>query len=100
MKKMGENDIAYLILYVLDKYGELETWELIHYVKTEHTFTGENRKALKDRPGDVAINQIIRNIVSHRTSRNNIIHKKWVEYNGVKLSITALGREQLKNRLL
>ena len=100
MKKFGEQDLTYPILYILDKYGSLDTGTLIDLVRTEYTFTGDNRDPLLNRPGDEKINQIIRNIVSHRKSKNNIIYKGWVTYNSGILSITPQGVKQLKDHLI
>ena len=45
----------------------------------------------------MAIDQIVRNIVSHRdNSSNNIIYRGLVSYNAGLLNITALGRDELE----
>jgi len=100
MKKFGEHDISYAILFILDKYGQLDTGSLKDLLRTEFIFEDENRAPLMNR-NDEKVDQIIRNIVSHRKSSTNIINKGWINYDDKKiLSITSIGKEILKTRLL
>ena len=95
-KKLGEDDIQYPVLSILNASGAMTTSELREGVKKFVEATGENLKPLENR-NDTAIDQIIRNIVSHRNdSPNNMIYKGLIDYQDEKLSITPKGKECLK----
>lgn len=95
-KKLSENDIQYPILSILNDSGAMPTSELRERVKKFIEASGENLKPLENR-NDTAIDQIIRNIVSHRNdSPSNIIYQGLIDYQGGTLSITQKGKERLR----
>ena len=94
-KKIGEHDTDYAVLSILSNSpGGLSMSELKQAFKKFAEPTGDNLKTLVNR-NDVAIDQIIGNIVSHRSSKNNMIYKGFIQYSDGILSITASGREHL-----
>lgn len=94
--KIGERDLDFIVLYILDKHPNICTSELKSYI-WHYTEPGRvNLTPLVDR-NDMAIDQIVRNIVNHRdNSSNNIIYRGLVSYNAGLLNITALGRDELE----
>ena len=103
--KIVEKDLEFIVLYILDKHPNIKTSELKRYIWYYTEPDGINLSPLVDR-NDVAIDQIIRNIISHRNdSSNNIINRGLVTYNNSGyLNITALGQSVLddfiKNKAL
>lgn len=96
-KKMGEHKIEYPVLLILNDYGPLTTSELKEHFRKFTNPSGVNLTPLLNR-NDEAIDQIVRNIVSHRRdSKNNMIYRGLIDYssNGV-LSITDKGKEHLR----
>lgn len=103
-KKIGERDLDFIVLYILDKHPNIGTGELKRYIWHYTEPSGVNLAPLVDR-NDTAIDQIVRNIISHRyDSSNNIIYRGLVSYNSGVLSITAKGQDLLdkfiKNKAL
>lgn len=96
---MTEKKLTYVVLYILDKYGSLPTANLKAIIKADFSFEDDAYRGLKGRK-DTVVDQLIRNIVSHRTHQTNIIFKNWVVYESKLLSITPLGIEELKRYLL
>lgn len=95
-KKMGEFDIEYPILSILSDYGELTTSELKKHFRDFTAPSGINLMPLLNR-NDEAIDQIVRNIVSHRNdSSNNMIYRELIDYSSGVLSITSKGKEYLR----
>lgn len=95
-KKMGEYDIEFPILTILSRYPKgLTTTELKQMFKSFSQPAGVNLKDLVNR-NDQAIDQIVRNIVSHRNdSKNNMIFRGLINYDNGKMSITHKGIEYL-----
>ena len=95
-KKIGEQDAEFPILTILSKSTKaLSTTELKDAFKKFSEPVGENLKELLNRD-DTAIDQIIRNIVSHRnSSKNNMINRDLISYSKGMLSITEKGKQHL-----
>ena len=93
--KIGERDLEFITLYILNESPNITTSELKqqiwHYTEPD----GVNLIDLVHR-NDKVIDQIVRNIISHRhDSPNNIIYRGLVTYNDGILNITAAGRDEL-----
>lgn len=102
--KIGERDLDFIVLYILDKHPNIDTSELKEYIWYYTEPDGVNLVPLVDR-NDMAIDQIVRNIISHRNdSSNNIICRGLVSYDRGVLNITSSGRvaldEFIKQRAL
>ena len=95
-EKIGEKNLDFIVLYILDKHPNINTSELKKYIWHYTEPDGVNLASLVDR-NDVAIDQIVRNIISHRNaSSNNIIYRGLVSYsNSGLLNITTLGQTVL-----
>ena len=95
-RKMGEADIEYPVLSILNDYGELTTSELKKYFREFTEPSGMNLIPLFNR-SDEAIDQIVGNIVCHRNDRpNNMIYRGLIDYSSGILSITKGGKEYLR----
>jgi len=93
--KIGERDLDFIVLYILDKYPGIGTSELKKHIWHYTEPGGVNLAPLVDR-NDVAIDQIVRNIISHRgDSPNNIIYRGLVSYDAGILNITPDGQKEL-----
>ena len=93
--KIGERDLDFIVLYILDKHPNIGTSQLKNYIWYYAEPAGVNLAPLVDR-NDTAIDQIIRNIISHRNdSPNNIIYRGLVSYNAGTLNITPAGQMEL-----
>lgn len=93
--KIGERDLDFIVLYILDKHPNIDTSQLKNYIWHYTEPGGVNLAPLVDR-NDMAIDQIVRNIISHRNdSTNNIIFRGLVSYNSGILNITATGQAAL-----
>lgn len=89
--KIREHDLDFLVLYILQRHPNIDTTRLKRYIWEYTDPAGINLMPLLNR-NDVAIDQIVRNIISHRNdSSNNIINKGFVNYRGGLLSITDDG---------
>ena len=94
-RKIGERDLDFLVLYILERHPNITTSELKDYIWEYTDPRGMNLLPLVDR-NDVAIDQIVRNIISHRRdSSNNIINRGLVSYDGEVLNITPSGQAKL-----
>ena len=99
-KKIGEENLEKAVLYILKEYGPLTTSDLKKYIKKSVNIQGSNLTPLVNR-NDTAIDQIIRNIVSHRYDMStNIIYKGYINYINGLLSITNLGVDKLEEYIL
>ncbi len=97
--KLGEPDISDAVMYaLLDAGEELHTSEVKTRVRNLLEPAGPNRAQLLNR-NDEAIDQIIRNIVSHRDSQNNIICRGYIDYNDGYWELTDEGRDYLWQRM-
>ena len=93
--KIGERDLDFIILYILDKHPNIDISALKRYI-WHYTEPGEISLALLVDRNDTAIDQIVRNIISHRNDLpNNIIYRGLVSYNAGILNITASGQVEL-----
>ncbi len=94
--KIGERDLDFIVLYILDKHPNINTSELKDYIWYYTEPDGVNLAPLVDR-NDTAIDQIVRNIISHRyDSANNIIYRGLVSYSATgRLNITTSGQAVL-----
>lgn len=94
--KIGERDLDFIVLYILDRHPNINTSELNKYIWYYTEPDGVNLVPLVDR-NDTAIDQIVRNIISHRNdSSNNIINRGLVSYSDAGLlNITTLGQAVL-----
>lgn len=96
-KKMGELNVEFPVLTILNAAKDgLSTSQLKEKFMEFAKPTGANLKPLVNR-SDNAIDQIIRNIVSHRKDNsNNMINRGFIEYSakGI-LKITSKGKEYL-----
>lgn len=96
-RKLGEKDLTIPVLYILQTEGDMNTSSLKNQLLSLVNPVGINLMPLENR-NDTAIEQIIRNIISHRESRSNIIGCGWVNYSedyGI-LSITPTGINHLR----
>lgn len=95
--KIGEHDLDFLVLYILLRYPNINTSQLKNLIWQYTQPAGVNLTPLVGR-NDAVIDQIVRNIVSHRyDSANNIIYRGLVSYNGYTLNITPAGLAELDN---
>ena len=96
-RKMGEPNIEYPILSILNDFGPLTTAELKKRFREFTEPAGMNLMPLLNR-NDEAIDQIVGNIVSHRnTSSNNMIYRDLIDYSSNSiLEITKNGKEYLR----
>ncbi len=97
-RKMGERDIEYPVLSILNDYGAQTTSQLKSHFRDFTVPSGMNLMPLLNR-SDEAIDQIVRNIVSHRfDSPNNMIYRGLIDYDDSSgiLSITKDGKEYLR----
>lgn len=95
-KKLGEDDIQYPVLSILNDSGAMPTSELKICFRRFVNPAGENLKPLETRNDD-AIDQIVGNIVCHRNeSPKNMIYQGFIDYQDGILSITKKGKEHLK----
>ena len=97
--KLGEQDITDAILYILlETGGNINTSAVKSHVRSLLEPTGTNLTPLLNR-NDEVIDQIIRNIVSHRDNSSNIINRGYVSYiNGI-WNITSSGKNYLNSRM-
>lgn len=95
--KISEKNLSNIVLTVLLDKGPMCTTTLRFYVKEILKPTGANLIPLENR-SDVAIDQIIRNIISHKENPSNIIYKGYVDYKNGILSITQAGIDVLLNK--
>ena len=94
--KISELDLDYPVLSILNNKGSLSTSSIKSLLKSYLKPSGHNLDPLMNRT-DVKIDQIIRNIVSHRgESPNNIMTRRLVLYNNGYWSITEKGKKQLE----
>lgn len=96
--KLGEADISDAAMYaLLDAGCPLDTTEVKARIRDLLDPAGVNNTPLVNR-NDQAIDQIIRNIVSHRhDSPNNIIYRGYVDYDDHYWALTDKGREYLRH---
>jgi len=96
-KKIGEMNIEFPILTILSNNPNgLDTSKLKQLFKNFTNPAGINLKPLLNR-NDTAIDQIVRNIVSHRyDSKNNMINRGLIDYSNGILIITEAGKEYLQ----
>ena len=95
-RKMGESDIEYPILSILNDRGPLTTSQLKKHFRAFTAPSGVNLTPLLNR-NDEAIDQIVRNIISHRKdSSNNMIYRGLIDYSDGVLSITSKGIKHLR----
>ena len=89
--KIGERDLDFIVLYILDRHPNINTSELKKYIWYYTEPDGVNLVPLVDR------NDTVRNIISHRNdSSNNIINRGLVSYsNAGLLNITTSGQAVL-----
>lgn len=93
--KISELELDYHILDILNNTTSLTTSEIKSLLKYRLKPSGPNLDPLMNRT-DVKIDQIIRNVVSHReSSPNNIITRKLVSYINGYWSITEKGKKHL-----
>jgi hypothetical protein len=98
--KLGEYDITDAAMYILLEAGtQLSTSDMKEEIKDLLEPTGVNNTPLVNR-NDAVIDQIIRNVVSHRhESSNNIIYRGYVDYDDGYWSITDKGKKYLRNQM-
>lgn len=100
-RKLSEHDLDVTVLYILNLQGDMSTTELKANVIQMLNPEGRNLDSLVNR-NDTKIEQIIRNIVSHRDVPGNIVYEGFVNYNWRNglLSITDNGRLYLDSVLV
>lgn len=97
--KIGEQDITDAILYILlETGGNLSTTSVKMYVRELLEPIGVNLTPLLNR-NDEVIDQIVRNIVSHRDNCSNIISRGYITYNNGLWNITDSGKSYLHERM-
>lgn len=101
MTRILEKHIDYAVLYILLTQGPLFTSDLIprvqNFLSSQNLLSPEDTEILNGR-NDTKLSQIVRNIVSHRNIRGNLIHDGLLEYNSQfrALSITMSGKQKLE----
>ncbi|MDO4303046.1 MAG: hypothetical protein Q4D94_03965 [Bacillota bacterium] len=100
INKLGEADITDAAMYVLLDAGEsLDTTTVKSRIRDLLEPAGVNNDPLVNR-NDEVIDQIIRNIVSHRfDSQNNIINCGYIDYDDGYWEITEEGKRYLWRRM-
>lgn len=97
--KIGELDLEYLVLYILQNHHNISTSELKSLIRNFAQPSGVNLTPLMNR-NDEVIDQIVRNIISHRNdSSNNIINRGLITYSNGLLDITQKGIDALNNHI-
>ncbi len=98
--KLGEADITDAAMYVLLEAGTpLCTTDVKYRIRDLLEPAGVNNDPLVNR-NDEVIDQIIRNVVSHRyESQNNIIYCGYVDYDNGDWEITEKGKRYLRERM-
>lgn len=81
--KIGERDLDFIVLYILHNHPNIGTSKLKNYIWYYTEPDGINLAPLVDR-SDVAIDQIVRNIISHRNDLPNNITKTSHTKNGIR----------------
>ena len=96
--RIKERDTYIPVLELLDDApnGFMTTTELIKKLEIYMRPAGEDVKILENR-SDTRFSQIIRNIVSHKRTRTNLIGAGWADYDATRrgLQITPAGRAHL-----
>jgi transcriptional regulator with XRE-family HTH domain len=96
--RITESDTYLPALAILDDApdGFMRTADLIRALGEWFVLSPEDEEILAGR-SDTRFSQIVRNIVSHRTARANLVGEGWVEYDRVRrgLRITVEGRKHL-----
>ena len=96
--RIKERDVYVPVLDFLDDKpdGFMKTSDLLAALDVWFAPKGEDAEILEGR-SDTRFSQIVRNIVSHRTTPTNLIGAGWAEYDKVKrgLRITPEGRKHL-----
>lgn len=90
--KLGEGDITDVVLYVLIDKGRMDTTRMKREIRRILEPEADNLAPLLNR-NDQAIDQIIRNIVSHKDGSRNIICRGLVDYDDGMWEITDRGRD-------
>lgn len=97
--RLHEADLYVPTLRYLDSApgGFAQTSDLIEHLETIFNISGEDAEILDGR-SDTKFSQIVRNMISHRTSSTNFIKKGYAEYDSDRkgLQITVTGRSLLK----
>lgn len=97
--KLGEQDITDAVMYILlEANGSINTATVKARVRNLLEPAGTNLTPLLHR-NDEVIDQIIRNIVSHRTNSSNIIYLNYVDYSNGFWNITEAGKQYLHQRM-
>lgn len=100
-ERISERDLILPCLDYLDDQpdGFMTTSDLIHALELRFNPGGENAEILAGR-SDTRFTQIVRNIVSHRTSPTNLIGAGYATYDKARrgLTITDAGRRHLLER--
>lgn len=94
--KISEQDLTYSILYILlREHTAMSTSTLKQHLKDLLQPCGENLDSLLNRNDD-KIDQIIRNVISHRNdSTNNIISRGLISYDNSMIALTSNGLDYL-----
>lgn len=97
--KLGEQDITDAVMYILlEANRELTTSTVKAKVRELLEPAGKNLTPLLHR-NDEVIDQIIRNIVSHRDNSSNIINLNYINYKNGFWSITETGKQHLHKHM-
>ena len=98
-ERVSEKNLIYPCLDILDDQmsGFMKTGDLIQALELRIRPHGEDAEILKNR-SDMKFSQIVRNIVSHRSSPTNLIGAAYATYDKVRrgLTITDKGRAYVK----
>jgi hypothetical protein len=99
--RIGEADLTVDVLNILAKQpgGFMKTSDLIKKLENQYQPTGEDAAILEGR-SDTKFSQIVRNIVSHRRSPNNIVRNGLASYSKARrgLELTQQGQAFLKEK--
>lgn len=105
MTRILEKHIDYAVLYILLTRGPLTTAVLIpetfQFLDQYDLLSQEDTVILAGR-NDTKFTQIIRNIVSHRNIRGNMVHDNLLHYDSASgaLNITIDGKQKLEQLIL
>lgn len=88
--------IAALQVAASKPHGRATTTEIKNEINQYVSLTLQDLLPSKTRPNEAMYQQIVGNIVSHRTSRNSIFAMGWATYTGDGIQITKAGLQYLK----
>lgn len=95
-----EHEIGIAVVRYLasTQFGEATIYEIKRYLSKSFPFTPGDRELSDTRPNEQMWEQQVRNLVSHRTSNDNVIGDGLLSYRPRRLAITDAGRGYVKRK--